>query len=90
MPPLTSCAGGIGWLALKRGITVTNTLRHKISKAGGEMTLAVALVLGLIAIQTVQGQTFTVLHKFSGAPHGQIPTHVCSGTRKGISMAQPC
>ncbi len=50
---------------------MTDTLRQSISKmrlgtVSAALTLGVVLALGAVAIQSAQGQTFTVLHKFNG------------------------
>ena len=56
-----------------------NTLQQRISKihsgaAGAALTLVVALGLGAVTTHSAQGQTFKVLHKFSGSPDGSWPT----------------
>ena len=35
--------------------------------------IALAVVLGAVAIQSAQAQTFTLLHVFAGAPDGAYP-----------------
>jgi len=58
---------------------VTNTQQQRISKtrlgaASPALTLAVVLVLSLVATQSAQAQTFTVLYNFTGSPDGASPT----------------
>jgi uncharacterized repeat protein (TIGR03803 family) len=59
------------------GITVTNTLRDRISKMPLETVrvgLAFVLVLGIVTAQSAQAQTFSVLHYFTGyASDGEYP-----------------
>jgi len=47
---------------------MTNLGQHR-----GWMTLAVVLVLGLFAAQSVRAQTLTVLYNFTGSPDGDSP-----------------
>ncbi len=57
---------------------MTIALQQRISKipwgaASAALTLAVLLVLGLVATQSAQAQTFTSLYSFSGSPDGATP-----------------
>ena len=60
------------------GTTVTNTPQQGISRirlgaAGAVLKLAVVLVLGVVATQSAQAQTFKVLYNFTGSPDGANP-----------------
>jgi len=57
---------------------VTDTLQQRISKvrlgaASAALTLGVVLVLGVVATQSAQAQTFTVLYNFTGSSDGAYP-----------------
>ena len=57
---------------------MTNALQQRISKmrlgaASAGLTLVVVLGLGVVATQSVQAQTFTVLYNFKGSPDGANP-----------------
>src|SRR5580704_16039209 len=51
---------------------VTNTLQHSISKmrlGTARVGMIFAVVIALVMAQLAQGQTFTVLHNFTGYPN---------------------
>jgi len=47
--------------------------RMRLRAASAPLALTVAFGLSLIAIQSLQAQTFTVLHSFTGGPDGAYP-----------------